>query len=418
MAQSTALAAVESNGAVVGAATYSPDQLAVLRKQLCKDLTTVETDFFLEVAKGLDLNPFTGEIFASVFGDGEKRKLVILPSELGHLKNAKRDPAWNGIEGPQWCGPDGAWLDFWPYLDIEDPPRFPIAARARAHRKGVDFESWAVVHFWGRAKTYSNGDLKDLWATDPIGMIGKCAVTAALKRAGFTSAPVDVEASLLDGRLVTDAAAEATAQIAPPKPMRQLTDGAGGPGHADLMATLTARLRDVRDSDGMKAIEDTWLASFDQPGGIRLNGSSHFALWKAYAKRMTALGWGDELWDKLRPTTDAPVPREQQAAADEAIEATFEDEEPAQEPAKKPKRPTAEQAINACLDALKLAHGGTEIADAAADLERTVALALEKHKLEPGCALAVEAERALIVAKERLEELDDDTDGAPSDAEE
>ncbi|MCX5070839.1 recombinase RecT [Micromonospora lupini] len=120
-------------------ADYDPKQVAIFL------MTSLE--------RGLD--PWRKEVYLFQYKDstapGGNR--YVSHTGIGGFQGLAEDTGeYVGQVGPQWCGPDGQWMDFWPHRD-----RAPVAARVGILRKGFDGPVWGVAMYDEYAAT------KDVW---------------------------------------------------------------------------------------------------------------------------------------------------------------------------------------------------------------------------------------------------------------
>jgi phage recombination protein Bet len=106
----------------------------------------------------------------------------ILQTSIDLLRSqAETSGEYEGQRGPYWCGPDGAWTDFWAH------PTPPAAAKVGIMRRGFVEPLFAVAGFREFRQTYKdrNGNecLTKQWEQMPALMIAKVAEAQALRRA-------------------------------------------------------------------------------------------------------------------------------------------------------------------------------------------------------------------------------------------
>src|SRR6266487_4241434 len=147
---------------------FSNDQLALVRATVAKGTTPEQFKLFIEVCKHYSLNPFARQIYAVVRGG----QMTIQTSIDGYRLLAERSGKYAGQIGPEWCGPDGQWVDVW----LKDEP--PAAARIGVLRKDFEKPTWGIAKY----KSYVQPS-GPLWAKMPDVMLAKCAESLALRKA-------------------------------------------------------------------------------------------------------------------------------------------------------------------------------------------------------------------------------------------
>lgn len=153
---------------------FTPDQVAILARQIGDNLTHDEIHVFLHQCKRTRLDPFVRQIY----GVKREGKLTVQVSIDGMRLIAQRSGEYQGQTAPQWCGEDGVWVDVW--LDDDMPPK---AARVGIYRAGFREPVYGVARFNAYAQSKSNGELNRMWAKMGDVMIAKCAEALALRKA-------------------------------------------------------------------------------------------------------------------------------------------------------------------------------------------------------------------------------------------
>jgi len=159
----------------VPAVLVGDEQVALLKRTLAAEanLTDDELALFVNVARRRGLDPFTGQIHATK----RQGRLVIQTGIDGFRVTAERTGRYGGELPYEWCGPDGVWVDVW----LNDGP--PAAARAAVVRRDHTQPTSAVAHWTGYVQLTRDGHPAARWATDPAGMLAKCALSLALRKA-------------------------------------------------------------------------------------------------------------------------------------------------------------------------------------------------------------------------------------------
>lgn len=158
----------QPEGGAVTQLRFNREQLDLLKKTYAKDTSDNEFSLFCEVAQRTGLNPFARQIYA-VKRQGQ---MTIQTGIDGYRLIAQRTGEYAGQRGPQWCGPDGQWVDVW--LAKENP----AAARVGVLRHGFIEPVWGVA----RWSSYSQ-ESSPTWKSMPDVMIAKCAEALALRKA-------------------------------------------------------------------------------------------------------------------------------------------------------------------------------------------------------------------------------------------
>ncbi|HEY1190452.1 MAG TPA: phage recombination protein Bet [Gemmata sp.] len=147
-------------------------KIALLKRTLCPDLTTDELELFAGVARRVQLDPFSKQIYAIK----RKGKLTIQTGIDGFRVIAARTKELDGQDGPYWCGADGVWKDVW----LDSKP--PAAAKVVVYRKGCSRPFVGVARWASYCQMY-DGRPQGCWATIGDNQIAKCAEALALRKA-------------------------------------------------------------------------------------------------------------------------------------------------------------------------------------------------------------------------------------------
>jgi len=168
--------------AAVPAPALSPEQVQLIKNTIARGASDDDLALFLKQCERTGLDPFSRQIYClkrSQRNDkgGWEERMETQVSIDGLRVIAERSGQHDGMEGPFWCGPDGAWRDVW----LSDKP--PAAARVVIWRKGRAHPFVGVATFRAYAQRKKDGTLSRFWETMPDHMLGKVAEGLALRRA-------------------------------------------------------------------------------------------------------------------------------------------------------------------------------------------------------------------------------------------
>lgn len=158
---------------------WTPEQRAALRHMGIENAPVADQRIFLHQVQRTGLDPFAGQIHMVGRRDRDRGRTVwtIQTSIDGFRLIAERTGLYAGQTEPQWCGPDGQWVDVW----VHSTP--PVAARIGVYRKDWAHPVYAVAKFSEYAVHKAGGGLGPFWRRMPSHMIAKVAEALALRKA-------------------------------------------------------------------------------------------------------------------------------------------------------------------------------------------------------------------------------------------
>lgn len=172
----TALA-VQGPAALASLEYFSAEQVALLKRTICRDATDDELQLFLYQCKRTGLDPFNKQIYFRKYQghNGKPPTITIITGIDGYRLIAERTNKSEGQVGPFWCGPDGKWTDVWLEND------YPFAAKVGVYKTGCREPIYSVARWSEYFPTNQNEQF--MWKRMPTAQLAKCAEALALRKA-------------------------------------------------------------------------------------------------------------------------------------------------------------------------------------------------------------------------------------------
>lgn len=145
---------------------FDPQNLTkdTIKKYLCPSATDQELTFGLQIAKTFNLNPLKREVYFVKYGNSP---MSVLTGYEVYLKRAERSKKWNGME----VTTSGSVKDG------------NLVAIVKIYKKNWDYPINHEVYYSEYVQNKADGSPNKFWATKPITMIKKVAVSQALRLA-------------------------------------------------------------------------------------------------------------------------------------------------------------------------------------------------------------------------------------------
>lgn len=159
--------------------SMTQDQVALLKRTICKGADDDELQMFLYQCRRTGLDPFTRQIYAVKRWDKRAGREVMSTqvSIDGFRLTAERSGKYAGQLGPWWTSDGQTWRDCW----IENEA--PKAARVGILRSDFKEPLYAVATWESYKQTGKDGSVTSMWAKMPDLMLAKVAEALALRKA-------------------------------------------------------------------------------------------------------------------------------------------------------------------------------------------------------------------------------------------
>lgn len=232
--------AVMQNAVELHRNDYTPEQVALIKRTICKGATDDELALFVQQCKRTGLDPFSKQIYAIKRwnSDSQREEMSFQTGIDGFRLTAERTGKYEGQLGPFWCGRDGVWIDVW----VDDEA--PVAAKVGALKTGSREPFWGIARWKAYVQTKKSGEPTRFWAKMDAEMLAKCAEALALRKA-FPQELSGLYTREEMQQADSEDAQEAVAQrrIAQVKAtLENMTEAPSKPNSKDTVATFKAML--------------------------------------------------------------------------------------------------------------------------------------------------------------------------------
>lgn len=171
----TALAKISPAGTL---RQFAPAEMQVIRRTVAKDCTDAEFNLFMSVCSRTGLDPFRKQIYAAVYGRGDKRSMTIITGIDGMRAIAARSGRYRPDENePELVYDEAA-------KDKRTNPLGLVKAVVTAYVQD-DAGVWYPVKgvaYWDEYATAGQSKWSNKWDTMGRVMLAKCAEAQALRR--------------------------------------------------------------------------------------------------------------------------------------------------------------------------------------------------------------------------------------------
>ena len=157
------------------------EQVDLIRDTVARGATDDELRMFLYQCQRLGMDPMLRQVHwvkrpQEIDGQWKSVGTMLIGID-GMRLAARRTGELTAVLGPQWCGPDGQWVDVW----LAEGP--PAAARVGVNRTGMTETIWGVARWETYCQRKRDGTPTRTWERMPDLMLAKSAEAMALRRA-------------------------------------------------------------------------------------------------------------------------------------------------------------------------------------------------------------------------------------------